>query len=159
MSSPFTESADDVYERLRQRAAEATPPSWVPEVPGEELFGMLVDVNESAPTKYGSAPVATIRKPDGELASLWLLHAVLRRELERARPMIGEYLLVRFQGKVQPEGGGNSYASYSVVVDRDKRPLDWSAIANRYGDDLDPGILPPSGDVTPPPPADEDIPF
>lgn len=154
----------DIYARLNERADAENPPSWQPERDGDELFGQLVAVNESAPTKYGSAPVVTIRKPDGEMVSLWLLHAVLRREFERAMPRLEEYVLVRYQGRVEPDGEGRPYENYAVHLDRGGQGPDWDRIAARYGDDLDARIdEPPTSNAalageTPVPP-DDDIPF
>lgn len=76
----------------------------------------------------------------------------MRREFERAKPAIGETLLVRYEGSVQPEGGGNAYQTYSLVLDREATPASWDAIAERYGDRLEDELAP--RDVTiPDPPA------
>ena len=133
-----THDWQDTYARLNALADADNPASWMPEVAGEELFGEIIGVNEAAPTKFGSSPVVTIRKPDGEHVSLWLLHTVLRREFERHEPKIGELVLVRYQGRVTPGGDGNDYESYAVLLDRTQLDVDWKRIAARYGDDLDP---------------------
>ena len=41
-----------------------------------------------------------------------------RREFLRQSPAAGEAVLVRYLGRVQPDGGGPAYESYKLVVDR-----------------------------------------
>jgi len=150
---------EELHARMRGYADEATPEAFMFEEPGDELLGVVVAVNLSAATRFGWAPVVTIRRPSGDHVSLWLLHAVLRREFERQAPQPGEVVFVRYQGHVHPEGG-QRYESYVVRVDRPQGTnVDWATIAGRYGDDVerDP---PPN---TPEPAAvggqDDDIPF
>lgn len=105
---------------------------------GEELLGVVTDFQPSVPTRFKPVPVVTIRDPHGIDHSVWLTHAVLRREFARQRVELGETVLIRYQGKVRPDGGGDEYASYKLVVDR-PRPaagIDWDAIAARHEDDL-----------------------
>ena len=153
----------EIYDRLNQQADQENPPGWQPENEGEELFGQVIKVNEAAPTKFGSAPVVTIRKPSDELVSLWLLHTVLRREFIRAKPSLGEWVLVRYTGRVQPDGGGSAYETYTVVLDRKEGALDWGSIGEMYGDNMT--SEPPSTTQTDAPlpagtpEADDDIPF
>jgi hypothetical protein len=151
--------------RLRQIADEGNAQAFLFEKPGDELLGWVVDINPAAPTRFGFAPVVTVRLPDGRVVSLWLLHAVLRREFERQAPTPGELVLVRYQGTVTPEGA-SAYESYVVVVDRGKPSVDWTAIATRYGDSLDRPPPEPSPHDPPEPPAGwetdrqaDDIPF
>lgn len=165
LATDETANWQEIYERLNLAADAENPPAWLPETEGEELFGQVVGVNPAVPTKFGSAPVVTIRKPNDELVSLWLLHTVLRREFLRAEPKIDEYVLVRYQGRVTPEGGGGAYASYAVLVEREEKGLDWKAIGERYGGDVDmeQGLVRnEEGDAalaSGTPPADDDIPF
>lgn len=128
----WDKAARDTYQRLRERADADAPPAWKPTEPGDELFGCFVDLNAAVPTKFGPAPVVAIAQPSGDVVSVWLLHSVLRREFERARPAIGENLLIRYLGTVQPDGGGSAYESYSLVVDRTSAPVTWDEIAKRY---------------------------
>lgn len=134
----WDQAARDTYRRLRDRAESDTPPAWMPTEPGDELFGTLANVTAAAPTKFGPAPVVAIAQPSGEIVSVWLLHSVLRREFERAKPTIGETLLIRYLGTVQPEGDGKPYQSYALIVDRAATPVSWDEIAKRYdGEPID----------------------
>lgn len=146
----WNQAQRDSYKRLRERAEQTTPPAWMPGEPGDELFGTLVDVKASVPTRFGPAPVVTIQQPSGEPVSVWLLHSVLRREFERARPAIGENLLIRYLGTVQPDGGGSAYESYSLTLDREGQPAQWTEIQRIY----DPGASDdPAGPAPDLPPA------
>jgi hypothetical protein len=117
----------DRIARLRERAEREFPDSWVPEQPGEEIAGELVRY-ERGTTSYGEQVIAVLRTPDGSERSVWLLHAVLRGEFAKLRPRPGELLLVRYEGKRQPAGGGSAYVSYRVEVDRDDGAPDWDEI-------------------------------
>jgi hypothetical protein len=128
----WDQAARDTYQRLRDRATSDAPPAWMPTEEGDELFGTFVDLIPAAPTKFGPAPVVQLAQPSGEVVSVWLLHSVLRREFERAAPAIGENVLIRYLGMVQPEGGGNPYQTYSLTVDRKAAPVTWEQIAQRY---------------------------
>lgn len=155
---------DEVRERLRQEADRGFPPAWTPEEPDEEIFGVFVGFNPQAPTKlYGPAPVVELEDPTGTRWSVWLLHKVLRLHFERQRPALGERILIRYLGKVRPDGGGNAYDNYALVLDRPTSGApDWAGIAQRYGDEpLDEPHRPPTAAARSDAPNldQEDIPF
>jgi hypothetical protein len=133
---------------------------------GDEIFGYVRRVVMQAPTSYGPAPVVELELPrSGQRISIWLFHKVLRQSFERERVRLGELVLIRYLGKKHPEGGGNAYDNYRLVVDRKEEggEPDWGAMAERYGDESDRGIV-RRGDPDPGPdesfiPSDDDIPF
>lgn len=148
-SAPPSESYDwdAARERLREAAKAEHPPAWIPEQDGDELVGVVVEVKPAVPAAFGAVPVVTIDGPAG-VHSVWLHHAVLRRQFERSGVQLGELVLIRYEGRRHPEGGGNAYADYSLVVDRPtpSGSPDWRAIANAHGDPLDePGSSSSSG--------------
>ena len=125
---------------LRKRADEGFPSAWIPEEPGDELLGWLRRFQMQAPSAYGPVPVLELERPGGDLVSVWLHHTVLRRAFERERVRLGEFVLIRYEGKTKPEGGGNAYDNYKLVVDRknvDAEP-DWAEVAERYNDETPP---------------------
>lgn len=158
-------------ERLHAEAEREHPPAWVAEAAGDEIVGMVVEVKQSVPTAYGPVPVVTLQGPEGGRRSVWLHHAVLRRAFVRSSVQLGEVVLIRYLGRVTPEGGGNSYADYRLAVDRPtpSGAPDWRAIAESHEDleHLDETPPAPTGDeheldtadFPPAPVADEDIPF
>lgn len=112
--------------RLRDRAEQEHPESWVPEQAGDEIVGELVRYSRGT-TSYGEQVIAVLRTVEGVERSVWLLHAVLRGEFAKLRPRPGELVLIRYQGKRKGAGGG-VYAGYRVEVDRDEAPPDWDAL-------------------------------
>src|SRR5215471_6912954 len=154
------EQNDNMRDRLRAAADRGYPQAWIPEEPGDEIAGVVTSVRPAAPTAYGSVPVVELEELGGPTPwSVWLVHAVLRREFVRQSPQPGEAILIRYLGKVQPEGGGAAYESYKLVVDRptEGNEVDWTRLAARYDPDLLAGE--PSDRRELPPLEDEDVPF
>jgi hypothetical protein len=126
---------DETRARLREQADKEFGSAWIPGDAGEELVGVITAIKPAVHTSYGHVPVVELEELGSHVQwSLWLLHTVLRREVWRARPAVGETMLVRYLGRVHPDGGGPAYESYKVVVDRpdEGNEIDWQAIANRY---------------------------
>jgi hypothetical protein len=157
-----THDWDAVQERMRKLADEDFPPSWTPEQPDDEIVGFLRRVTMQAPTSFGPAPVVELETVTGGRYSVWLFHKVLRQAFERERVRLGELVLIRYLGPKRPEGGGNSYENYRLVVDRarDTSEPDWAGMAERYGDDAG-GARRRAGDSDPgfAGAEDDDIPF
>jgi hypothetical protein len=160
-----TEFWDEVRQRLLEEADRGYAEAWQPEQEGDYIVGTMVHVTASAPTQYGPAPVVELRDPVGVATSVWLFPKVLRLAFERQRPALGERLLIRFEGVRYPEGGGNAYKVYTLVVDRPtpEGEIDWDQLADRYGDDLDEAAPAKREPGTPHTPDDavpeDDIPF
>lgn len=151
-------------EQLRKRADEGFAAAWQPEEPDEEVVGIVRRVTMQAPTSFGPSPVVELELQDGERISVWLYHTVLRRSFEREQVRLGELVLIRYLGKRRPEGGGNAYDDYRLVVHRagsSGGEPDWAEMADRYRDSLDDDQPRHAADRGPaePPPLDDDIPF
>jgi hypothetical protein len=160
------------YKELRKRFEELAdrgfPAAWIKENPGDALMGIVRDIKPAVRTAYGKSPVLEIVEPEtGKEWSLWLNHVVLRREVWRVQPELGEMLYVRYEGLVKPESGGPAYENWFVAVDRPEQntEVDWKAIARSYGDDVDDdddrdfGPGPDLGSGLPDEGKDDDIPF
>jgi hypothetical protein len=151
-------SDDETRQRLREQADRGFPAAWIPNEPGDELCAVVTGIKPAVRTSYGPVPVLELEELGTSATwSLWLVHTVLRREVWRARPAAGETLYVRYEGRIQPEGGGAAYEGYTVLVDRPDQgtEVDWAALARRYDPDV-------AAEDDPPSPAaehDEDIPF
>ena len=169
MTDPQTTSDVDArVARLRERAENEPPASWVPEADGEYIAGKLVRY-ERGTTAFGDQIIAILQAPDGTERAVWLLHAVLHNEFSRQRPRPGELVLIRYVGRRQAASGA-PYAAYRVEVDREDAPLDWDAVATPS---VPPAPVPapaaapratapatPSPPPAGPPwPSDDDIPF
>jgi hypothetical protein len=153
---------DAARERMRKAADEGFPESWQPESPDDEIVGTLARVTMQAPTSFGPAPVVELVLPGGARCSVWLFHTVLRRAFEREAPALGERLLIRWLGKRRPDGGGNAYDDYRLIVDRpeNKGAPDWAAMAQHY-DDVQNDVARGRGepDTAPDAASDDDTPF
>jgi hypothetical protein len=148
-------SWDEARERLREVADREYGQAWIPAAEGDELAGVITAIRPVVHTTYGSVPVVELEELGVRATwSVWLVHTVLRREFVRQRPVVGETVLIRYLGKVTPEGGGAAYESYRLVVDRpdEGNEVDWAAIAERFDPDL-------ARQPAPSAPDDESVPF
>jgi hypothetical protein len=149
----MSESWEDTAARLREQADRDYPQAWIPQAEGDEVAGVITAIRPVVHTSFGPAPVVELEALGVHTPwSVWLVHTVLRRSFERQRPVVGETVLIRYLGKVQPDGGGAPYENYRVIVDRPDvgNDVDWHGIAARYGDDAGPQL---------PPADDESVPF
>ncbi len=116
---------------LAERLDVAPPTSWRPDDPvkghPQMIMGVLERV-EDAQTSYGPAKIAILRTPEGEDWACWILHSVLKGEFAKLRPRIGELVAIKYEGKVEPRGGGAPYEMYRVVVDREDVGADWDGL-------------------------------
>ncbi len=89
------------------------PESWILKV-GEILVCTFIRY-EPGYTSYGPCKIAVVRDEEsGEERSVWLLHAVLRREFARQRPKPGDRLGI----KRLSDDGDKRYKRYALRVDR-----------------------------------------
>ena len=87
--------------------------------PPQPLVGEIVDRREATTRRDSIETVLVVRSEDGAEWSLWLLGAVLQRELGTAQP--GDRLAVRWLG-MRPNAEGTPYRSYRVALEpRDGR--------------------------------------
>jgi hypothetical protein len=119
-------------------------PGWRPE-PGDTVTGEVISV-DMAENQYGPYPVVTVQQEDGEKIALHAFHTVLRNAFERARPMPGIKLAVRYTGEITKYKNGrtldNPYHGYQVrMLDQTaddvwgKRPNVGGETAGQFNDD------------------------
>jgi hypothetical protein len=135
----MTDTSEETRARLREQADRGYPQAWIPEQAGDEIAGVITAVRPAVRTSYGPVPVVELEELGGATPwSVWLIHTVLRREFLRQRPSLGERILVRYLGRVTPDGGGAAYEAYRLVVDRADQgdEVDWASITHRYDPDL-----------------------
>jgi len=109
--------------------------SWVPGGDEEKydtrnpLVGKLVDRTVVTGGQYGDSTVMILEVEDGTRIGVWLNRTVLKNEVREQAPQWGEKVGIKYLGEVSPAGGGASYHSYKVAVDRpieDRAPISWS---------------------------------
>jgi hypothetical protein len=109
---------------------EADPPKpWKFDTDGPMIVGTFRGL-EFGTTAYGQCPVVTLELEDGTERSVWCFHTVLRNEMKRSQPKLGERVGILYLGKIHPEGGAE-YVGYRVKVDReDGDEIDWSRVGD-----------------------------
>jgi hypothetical protein len=109
---------------LRERL-EAYFPAPVILEQGQSFVGVYERLERGWAEHRGPTWVLILRGNNGELHSLWLLHAALLNGLKRLRPKPGEQVGVRNLGK-RKSATGSDYVDWRVAVDRP--PPGWDAI-------------------------------
>jgi hypothetical protein len=102
---------------LEERVNVDYPDAWLPETNHSHpnpLVGEIVDRREATTRRDSVETVLVVKTEDGTVWSLWLLGAVLQRELGAAQP--GDRLAVRWLG-MRPNAEGTPYRSYRVALE------------------------------------------
>lgn len=150
--------------RTLEDRLDSRPEGWRP-TPGDKLTGTVVGLDERD-SDYGEPyPVVTIACDDDREVAVHGFHTVLRRELARQRPQVGDRIGVAYHGK-----SDRGYERYRVIVEHDEptQAVDWDHQARIADGDGEPEPAPQSdvpADPSPEPPAQpddsekDDIPF
>ena len=81
----------DLSERLEQDLA----PAWRPDQEDADiLIGQVISI-EMGSSEYGSYPLLVVRQEDGTEKAVHAFHTVLRNELMKARPNVGETIGIK----------------------------------------------------------------
>ena len=114
---PTHKSEEDEYSDLLDQV-ESDVVGWRPE-PGDTVVGILVDHTEGE-SEWGTYPLLTIKKVDGELIGVHCFHTVLKKEvgrkLERGTMKIGDKIAVAYRGEGTAKGGNNAPQMYRIAV-------------------------------------------
>jgi len=86
--------------------------SWRPQ-PGDAVAGTIVAMSDFD-GQYGTYPTVTLDTGGPELVMIHAFHAVLKGELARLKPVLGDTLGIKFLGKVD----GKDYQNYRVKLAR-----------------------------------------
>lgn len=106
--------------RTLDERLDSTAEAWKPG-PGDKLTGVIVDV-DSRTTEFGTYPILTVVADDGREVAVHAFHTVLKNELAKRAPRIGERIGLKYLGKSE-----KGYEAYRVVWS-DLVPPDWAAI-------------------------------
>jgi hypothetical protein len=123
------------------------PEAWRPE-PGEKLVGVVVELGDRD-GGFGDYPVVAVLGEDGEEYAVHAFHTVLRNEVAKQRPAVGDRIGIAYHGKDAAKG----YEKYRVIVEKanpaEKPQPDWDRHAAEAQAEL--------GEE--PPPLDDDEPY
>lgn len=105
-------------------ASDATP--WIPENAGEGIQGVVLDVDsfpgdfaDQKTGEYPAIPMITVKAADGEARTVKGYHTVLRKELDKKAPQVGDTLAVLYQGEREAKVKGRKPTKlYAVAVQR-----------------------------------------
>lgn len=101
------------------------PEAWKPD-PGDSVKGTVRQVALSPDMGYGPYPIVTLDTPQGELA-VHAFRSILRTELARCRPGVGDEIEIQYVGKRSPKSGkGNEYHVYRVLGGKEPE-FDWTS--------------------------------
>ena len=130
--------------------------AWRPD-PGDKLVGEIVELGQRSGYDDELYPIVTVRQDDGVELAAHCFHTVLRNELAKLRPQVGQRVAIRYDGQKDPGGGRSRYHSYRVATDS-VPAFSWGA----FGADGDPGVTDVASDIPSDfaaAPSDTDIPF
>ncbi len=105
------ERSSSLADRLQRGAA----PGWRPEV-GDAVIGTVVDIDEAL-SNFGEGvyPVITIaRDDDSTEVAVHAFHTVLKHEVAKKRPQVGDRIGIKYLGVPQ----GKKYEAYRVLLER-----------------------------------------
>jgi hypothetical protein len=152
-------SVEEIEARLRARAEEPMPESWIPDKAPATLTGVVRRYEKGTTQGWGDAPICVVeslRNP-GRLASIWIFHTTLVNAFQRERPAVGEVIMVTYRGKAEPKGDGMPYHDWQLVVDRPNGGggLGFDQAFGQTSPSLSAAVVPATGaHVTYEPPAD-----
>jgi hypothetical protein len=98
---------------------------WKPKQ-GDRVEGRIVSL-DTRQGEYEPYPVVTVESEDGTATAIHAFHDVLRGELAKRRPQVGDRLIVTYFGR-KTGNSGTSYNAYAVETpDRPPPPFRWDA--------------------------------
>lgn len=98
---------------------------WRPKT-GDRVAGKVIDIT-ATDGGYGVYPIVTLETEGGGEVAVHAFHTVLRRELARRRPKIGDKLEITYLGKRDAKSGTQGYDAYRVKSDKDVVGYDWDS--------------------------------
>jgi hypothetical protein len=116
----MSSAAQSFEERLKNLRDEPETACKLRE--GEHEKGTVVDIGTRT-TRHNpeGVPVVVLDTGDG-LVAVWCIHSVLRSEMAKARPQLGDLLGVKRLRDAE------RYKRYAVLVERELAPFDWSEV-------------------------------
>jgi hypothetical protein len=110
-------SLDEAYARLRKRRDEQ-PTEWEYDEPGDELLGVIEEINYDE-TKFDQAvPHPVVRVKDGTRWSFLIKNKHPRIQWDRQEPIIGDVALFVYRGEHESKNGGNPAVIIDVFIER-----------------------------------------
>jgi hypothetical protein len=117
--------------KLEERLEAGLAPAWRPDKEDPSvLIGKVVSI-EQGTSEYEPYPLIVVEQDDGTEMAVHGFHTVLKNELIKQRPQIGERIGIKYLGEVPTKPGSKfkSYTGYRVKVERAAgAEFDWSKV-------------------------------
>lgn len=124
---------------------------WRPEQKGDKAAGRVVDITVGQ-GGYDPYPIVTVENDAGEQTAIHAFHTVLRGELAKRRPQVGDEISVTYLGKRDVKGGRGDYHAYRVTGGQ-AQPYNWDQDLPDGMARVDPQVSDIPNDLPPPVPA------
>lgn len=149
---------------FEERLEQGNAPAWRPDKEDADLLvGEVISIDRGQ-SEYEPYPILTIaRESDGTELAVHGFHSVLKNELMKQQPQVGERIGIKYLGEITT--GQRPYIGYRVKVDRSAATFSWATMgapetteaaydpaADGFQGAPEPGTVP--GD-----PGGDDIPF
>ena len=151
---------------LEDRLEQGLASAWRPDQDDPDtLIGEVVEIAVGT-SDYDPYPLVVVRKDDGEEKAVHAFHTVLKNEILRQKPQVGERVGIKYLGeqKTKPGSKFSSFIGYRVKVDRAAAAFDWAKFGSAEEDPVaDPyaavNDAQPDPVTVPAGAGDDDIPF
>lgn len=122
--APAATQDEDEELDLLDAITEDQGDAWMPADDDEQpkgIQGKVISVSSvETDQKYGggSVPLIEIQEKDGHVWSVRGYHLVLRNQLEKADPQVGDTIAIKYLGEKENKKKDNSYQNYGVACPR-----------------------------------------
>lgn len=110
----------DLLDEITEDQGDAWMPADDDEMP-EGIQGKVINVSTvETDQKYGggSVPLLEIQEKDGHIWSVRGYHTVLRNQIEKNNPQVGDTIAIKYLGTKENKKGDNSYENYGIKCPR-----------------------------------------
>ena len=146
---------------LEDRLESGLPSAWRPDQEDPDLIiGEVVDIQVGT-SDYDPYPLVVIKQDDGEEKAIHGFHTVLKNELLKNKPQIGERIGIKYLGEQATKPGSKfkSFIGYRVKMDRAAGAFDWNSIGQQQPVDEAYAAVEQEPVTVPASAGDDDIPF
>ena len=131
-----TQQEDPLWDRLNL-TDHGSVDYWKPSV-GDAVLGEILDIDFRTAKHSGRTPVITIADElSGKTLEVWAMHTVLRSELKKLAPAVGDRVGIRRQPDSE-----KGYRRFLVVGDSERTPVDWDSVSAAGADMSSPDLTP-----------------
>lgn len=119
LGDPVAEDEDEEFnllDEITEDNGEAWKPADDEDIP-EGIQGKVISVSSvETDQKYGggTVPLLEIQEKSGRIWSVRGYHTVLRNQIEKNNPQVGDIVAIKYLGEKDNKKGDNSYQNYGM---------------------------------------------